>query len=58
MNAPWGHKITVSAYFTGEPDDLGIEWAIDKLNEMWPDAEFIGLAVDEVRDGPNDQVAT
>jgi hypothetical protein len=51
----WGHKLTVSAYFEGEPTDAGIDLAIRVLNNAWPDAVFIGVRVDEVETEPQDQ---
>jgi hypothetical protein len=58
MSAPWGYKLTVVAYFEGEPTDAGLDWATGKLNEIWPDAEFMGMAVADVQDEPKDQMAS
>jgi hypothetical protein len=54
---PWGHKVHVSIYYKGDATELEIQGIIEGVNEIAPDAEFIGVEVHTVSDEPRDQGA-
>lgn len=50
----WGTHLTVHIYHEAEAD-FNTEDAIEKINASFPDAHFVGMKLESVRDEPKDQ---
>lgn len=54
----WGHEIQVSAYFEGKPTEAEVAYAIEEINRIWPEADFVGIKIVPIAKKPLDQIGS